>query len=152
MVPAWRPNSPTRSGADRRRLCGASWKTSSVVWLRPVTTALVALALLGACGAGTNATTGAKSGHGSAASVASRRLDDRPPLVLVRRDGDPFPAVAFAVTTETPLAAAATSAALRARLAARGFAVRLQPSALGFSLSALVANAAEARRFVASGC
>ena len=112
-----------------------------------MTTALVALTLLDACG-GSSTTTGAKNARGSAVSVARRRLDDRPPLVLVRRDGDPTPAVAFAVATDTPLAAAATSAALRARLAARGFAVRLQPSALGFSVSALVPNAAEARRFV----
>ena len=119
-----------------------------MVWRRPVTTALVALTLLDACGGGAATGSGAKSAHGSATSIASRRLDDRPPLVLVRRDGDPSPAVAFAVTTDTPLAAAATSAALRARLATRGFSVRLQPNALGFALSALVPNAQEARRFV----
>ncbi|HEV8550096.1 MAG TPA: hypothetical protein VGQ57_13725, partial [Polyangiaceae bacterium] len=119
-----------------------------MVLRRSVSMALTALVLLDACGGGSAG--GIRNGHDAAApGVARRRLDARPALVLVKRDGDPFPAVAFAATTEGgPLAAAATSALLRARLASRGFVVRARPSALGFSLTALVANANDARRLV----
>ena len=112
-------------------------------------TALLALALLDACGGESKHGT-ARSGHdASAPALGRRRLEDRPPLVLVRRDGDPFAAVAFAVVTDQgSLASVATAAVLRSRLAARGFNVRVQPSALGLSLTALIPNAAEGRRFV----
>jgi hypothetical protein len=114
-----------------------------------VITALFALSLLDACGGDTQKA-GARSGHdASGPTVARRRLEDRPPLVLVRRDGDPFAAVAFAVATDQgSLPSVATATLLRARLAAKGFNVRAQPSGVGLSLTVLVPNAMEGRRFV----
>lgn len=111
-------------------------------------TALFALALLDACGG--DGQKAAKSGRdASGPAVARRRLEDRPPLVLVRRDGDPFAAVSFAVATDAgSLPSVATATLLRARLAAKGFNARAQPSAVGMSLTVLVPNALEARRFV----
>jgi hypothetical protein len=112
--------------------------------------ALFALALATACG-GSSTRGGAAHGgrDGSAPAVARRRLEDRPPLVLVQRDGDPAGAVGFAVATElgSP-ASAAAAAALRARLVARGFDVRAEPSALGFTVTAPVSGVPEAKRFV----
>jgi len=115
-----------------------------------VITALFALALLDACGGESKQKEAVRSGHdASTNAVARRRHEDRPPLVLVRRDGDPFAAVAFAtVTDQGSLASVAMAAALRARLAAHGFNVRAQPSALGLSLTVLIRTAAEGRRFV----
>ena len=120
-----------------------------VVRPRWLLTALSALALLD-CGGGTTPPSALPGGHdGRTSTVARRRLDDRPPLVLVHRDGDPNPAVAFANAHDFgALASTAAAAALQARLTARGFSVRARPSALGFTVSALVANASEARRFV----
>jgi hypothetical protein len=112
-----------------------------------VLTALAAIVLLAACGGETSGPKAPQGAHD--ANVARRRLADRPPLVLVRRDGDPTFGVAFAATHDLgPVASAATAAALHARLTARGFTVRARPSALGFALVALVPNAGEARRLV----
>ena len=116
-----------------------------MVWRRSLT-ALLAFALLDACG---GAGTPSHAPSGAAQTVAQHKLDDRPPLVLVRRDGDPAPAVAFATTHDSgPLASAAMAAALKTRLAARGLNVTARPSALGFTITLLAPNANEARRFV----
>jgi len=112
--------------------------------------ALFALALATACGGSSTHGGAAHAGRdGSAPAVARRRLEDRPPLVLVQRDGDPAGAVGFAVATElgSP-ASAAAAAALRARLIARGFEVRAEPSALGFTVTAPITGVPEAKRFV----
>jgi hypothetical protein len=110
-------------------------------------TALCAFALLAACG---GSSTGPVSPGGARpATVARRRLDERPPLVLVRREGDPAPAVAFAAAHDFgPVASAAMAAAVKARLAAHGMNVVSRPSALGFTVALLAPNANEARRFV----
>jgi hypothetical protein len=116
---------------------------------RTVITALGALALL-ACG-GEPRPAWSPSGRHDATTptVARRRLDDRPPLVLVRREGDPAYAVAFAAAHDFgPLASTALAAALEARLVARGFAARGRPTALGFGVTVLVPSAGEARRLV----
>jgi hypothetical protein len=116
-----------------------------VVWRRSLT-ALLAFALLDACG---GAGTPSRAPAGASQTVARRRLDDRPPLVLVRRDGDPAPAVAFASAHDFgPVASAAMAAALKSRLAARGLNVTARPSALGFTITLLAPNTNEARRFV----
>jgi hypothetical protein len=116
-----------------------------VIWRRSLT-ALFASALLGACG---STTTPPHSVSGAHPSVARRRLDDRPPLVLVRRDGDPAPAVAFASAHDFgALASAAMAAAVKTRLAAQGLNVSSRPSALGFTVTLLAATPNEARRFV----
>src|SRR5690242_20645575 len=90
---------------------------------------LAALVFLAACGGEPTGAKQPRNAHDAAGSaVARRRLEDRPPLVLVRRAGDPLSAVAFAVAHDLgPLASAASAAALQARLAARGFNVRSRP-------------------------
>lgn len=111
-------------------------------------TALVACALLDACG-GAPAARNAGTTRAGAATVARRRLEARPPLVLVRRDGDPAPALAFAWAHDFgSVASAAVGAALKTRLALRGFDVRVRPSALGVVVTLLVAAPNDARRFV----
>jgi len=115
---------------------------------RSLPTALLACVLLDACGGAAPRAESAASTH-TVATVARRRLDERPPLALVRRDGDPAPALAFAWAHDFgPLASAAVGAALKARLAARGFDVRVRPSALGVVMTLFVSTPNEARRFV----
>jgi hypothetical protein len=116
---------------------------------RPTAISLFALiALAAACGPrGGPGTTP----HGSGRStVAERRSDDRPPIVLVARGGDPNGAVAFAVVHDAgPALSAAAAALLAARLRDQGlFDVRSRAQALGFTIDLSVANAAEAGRFV----
>ncbi len=116
---------------------------------RSLLTALFACALADACGGSAPTAHVAGAAHAGAATVARRRLEDRPALVLVRRDGDPAPALAFAWAHDfDPVASAALGAALKARLLARGFDVRARPSALGVVVTSFVSSPNEARRFV----
>jgi hypothetical protein len=120
-----------------------------VIQRRSLTAALLAVALLDACGGETPRARDAPGGRAEAPTVARRRLDDRPPLVLVQRDGDPAPALAFAAAHDFgSVASVAMVAALKARLAARGFNVRGRPSSLGFAVTLFVTTPNEARRFV----
>lgn len=82
--------------------------------------------------------------------VAERRSDDRPPLVLVARSGDPNGSVAFAAAHDAGSAAsAAASAVLATRLREQGFGeVRTRAQALGFTLDAPVSSESDARRFI----
>src|SRR4051794_15445697 len=76
-----------------------------------------------------------------------RLAKDRPPVVLVVRDGDPSGAVALAVTTsglegadDDPEAAVALAGMVEARLVARGLAPVVVPSWSGFRAGVLVAT------------
>jgi hypothetical protein len=112
-------------------------------------TALLTCALVDACGGSAPRARDAGAARAGAATVARRRLEARPALVLVRRDGDPAPALAFAWAHDFgPVASAAAGAALKARLAARGFTVRARPSALGVVVTSFAATPNDARRFV----
>lgn len=77
-----------------------------------------------------------------------RLAKDRPPVVLVARDGDPSAAVAIAVTTsgleageDDPEAAVALAGMVEARLLARGLTPVVVPSWSGFRAAVLVASA-----------
>jgi hypothetical protein len=103
---------------------------------------------------------GPKSGPGSPGAEAARVsgaprvelvvLDDRPPLALVARQGDPRPALAFSCAHDFGArASAAIAALLEARLGRQGFAgAESRAHALGFHLTTLVGSPDEASRFV----
>ncbi len=76
-------------------------------------------------------------------------VDDRPPLELVERSGDPRPALAFAVAHDAgSVASVAVAAVLDARLRAKGYdALRARPQALGLTLELLPASSAQAKSF-----
>jgi hypothetical protein len=85
-----------------------------------------------------------------------RRIDGRPPLAVVAREGDPRGAVAVAVVTqgiapergaEVPVALAALA---ESRLGGDAGAVSVLPSGDGFRARALASNEAEARALVAA--
>jgi hypothetical protein len=111
--------------------------------------ALVALAS-GSCGG--SGQPGAHPEHGAKSRVAQRQSDDRPPLVLVARAGDPNGSVAFAATHDAGAGPSTAAAALlAARLRDAGIPdVRSRAQALGFTLDAPVSTPAEAARFVAA--
>ncbi len=76
-----------------------------------------------------------------------RLAKDRPPVVLVARDGDPSGAVAIAVTTsgleageDDPEAAVALAGMVEARLAARGLLPVVVPSWSGFRAAVLLSS------------
>lgn len=76
-----------------------------------------------------------------------RLAKDRPPVVLVARDGDPSGAVAIAVTTsgleaadDDPEAAVALAGMVEARLVARGLAPTVVPSWSGFRAAVLLTS------------
>ena len=80
-----------------------------------------------------------------------RLAKDRPPVVLIAREGDPSGAIAVAVTTsavlgaeDDPEIAVALAGVVEARLAARGVAPVVAPSWSGFRAAVLVATTAEA--------
>ena len=86
-----------------------------------------------------------------------RLAKDRPPVVLVARDGDPIGAVAVAVTTsgalgqgDDPEVAVALAGVVESRLIARGLAPLVAPSWSGLRAALLVANAAEAEAATAA--
>ncbi len=112
----------------------------------PCALALVALA----CGGSPPA--GAQAGASGKSPVARKHSDDRPPLVLVARSGDPNGSVAFAAGHDFgSFASTAAASLLATRLRDLGLPdVRARSQALGFTLDAPVATPAEARRFVES--
>src|SRR3954471_11498039 len=76
-----------------------------------------------------------------------RLAKDRPPVVLVARDGDPSGAIAVAVTTsgavgpeDDPEVAVALAGVVEARLVARGVSPVVAPSWSGFRAAVLVAT------------
>jgi hypothetical protein len=83
------------------------------------------------------------------ARVSRRVVDDRPPLELVERSGDPRPALAFAVAHDGgSVASVAVAAVLDARLRAKGYdALRARPQALGLTLELLPGSSAQVRKF-----
>ena len=78
------------------------------------------------CGCGGDAgRTDARHAAGGQSPVAQRRSDDRPPLVLVARTGDPHGAVAFAAAHDLGASASPAAATLLgARLREQGFSER----------------------------
>lgn len=111
---------------------------------------LLALCAVASGSCGGTATPGTHPEHAGKSRVAERRSDDRPPLVLVARTGDPNGSVAFAAAHDAGAGASAAAASLLAvRLRDAGVPeVRSRAHALGFTLDAPVATAAEAARFV----
>lgn len=106
-----------------------------------------ALTTAGACGPGAPANQPSASSRATALLPDVRLAKDRPPVVLVAREGDPSGAIAVAVTTSAldgtevdPEAAVALAGVVEARLAARGLAPIVVPSWSGFRAAVLVAN------------
>jgi hypothetical protein len=104
-------------------------------------------ALVSGCGPGGPAATPASSAHAAALLPDVRVAKERPPVVLVAREGDPSGALAFAVTTsglesasDGPEAAVALAGMVESRLAARGLAPTVTPGWSGFRASLLVAG------------
>ncbi len=96
--------------------------------LRPMTAALAAVALAACSGeplaprATTLGPPTAALPEGSSGRIEVRRLDARPRLTLVARDGDPAPAVAVVFVTDVgPALTVALAAVVESRLAAAGF-------------------------------
>lgn len=116
---------------------------------------LAGVALVAACrllepSAPTLPTGAGAAAAGTAPRVALVRVDERPPLTLVARSGDPQPAVAFAAAHDHgSRASAALVALLEVRLGRLGFpGTESRAHALGFHLTTLVASPGEAGRFV----
>lgn len=110
---------------------------------------MLATLLLG-CGPAAPASAPAGA-HARALLPDVRQAKDRPPVVLVAREGDPSGAIAIAVTTsgmpsaeDDPEVAVALAGVVEARLAARGAAAVVMPSWSGFRVAVLVATRAEA--------
>ncbi len=108
-------------------------------------------ALVVGCGASSPAVQPGASAHTRALLPDVRQAKDRPPVVLVAREGDPSGAIAIAVTTsgmpsaeDDPEVAVALAGVVEARLAARGTAAEVMPSWSGFRAALLVATRAEA--------
>lgn len=103
--------------------------------------ALVAL-VGGGCGAPGPAAQPAATAHGAALLPDVRLAKDRPPVVLVVREGDPSGAIALAVTTsgvdDDPEPAVALAGVVEARLVARGLTPTVSPSWSGFRAALLV--------------
>lgn len=102
----------------------------------------------GACGPGAPAHAPSAASRTAALLPDVRIAKDRPPVVLVAREGDPSGAVVVAVTTsgldgndDDPEAAVALAGVVEARLAARGLAPVVVPSWSGFRAAVLVATA-----------
>jgi hypothetical protein len=108
----------------------------------------LALLLLAACGpAPEPKATAARDGLAHAPPDL-RLAKDRPPVVLVVREGDPSAAIAIAVRTpddDGAEAATALAGVVEARLATRGIAANVTPGWEGLRASVLAANATEAR-------
>ncbi|AKV02912.1 exonuclease SbcC [Labilithrix luteola] len=105
------------------------------------------LALVG-CGGGQGAQNEPKSPSAATLLPNVRRAKDRPPVVLVSREGDPSGAVAVAVSTagvgdvngddDDPEPPTALAAVVEARLAARGLRAAVTPQWDGFRAVVLV--------------
>jgi hypothetical protein len=107
--------------------------------------ALAATLAVGGCGPASPATQPGAASPAQALLPDVRRSKDRPPVVLVVREGDPSSAIAVAVTTaglegsdDDPEAAVALAGVVEARLAAKGFAPNVVPSWSGFRAAVLV--------------
>lgn len=112
---------------------------------------LVLAALTGACGPA--APKAENASHPITARTDVRTAKDRPPLVVIAREGDPAAAVGFAVTTagdaddtETAVALAGVVEHRLASERAAGREAEVIPSSDGFRGSIVVANATEAER------
>lgn len=110
------------------------------VFAAPLTGALIV-----GCGPSSPAVQPSASAHGAALLPDVRIAKDRPPVVLVARDGDPSGAVAAAVTTgglegndDDAEIAVALAGVVEARLLARGLAPVVVPSWSGFRAAVLV--------------
>lgn len=128
--------------------------------LRPVAVLAFALALVG-CGGGHGAQSEPKSPEATTLLPNVRRAKDRPPVVLVARDGDPSAAVAVAVTTagvgeltnaddDDPEPPTALAAVVEARLASRGLRASVTPQWDGFRAVLLVDGTKNAELAVAA--
>lgn len=122
--------------------------------MRALGAVCVALPLLAALGCQPSARGGTASRLPQAAPGSAqlelRQAEERPPIGLVAREGDPASAVAFGVAHDFGAEASVGLGALLAgRLRAAGFPdVRARVHGLGFVLTTLVASEGEAARFV----
>jgi hypothetical protein len=113
--------------------------------LRVLAAALAATLAAGGCGPASPATQPSATSPAQALLPDVRRAKDRPPVVLVVREGDPSSAIAVAVTTaglegsdDDPETSVALAGVVEARLAAKGFAPNIVPSWSGFRAAVLV--------------
>ena len=116
---------------------------------RTFAVAVVAVAHLVGCGPPAPAPLSAAA-HARALLPDVRQAKDRPPVVIVAREGDPSGAIAVAVTTsgtpaaeDDPEVVVALAGVVDARLAARGVSAVVVPSWSGFRAAVLVATRAE---------
>ena len=107
--------------------------------------ALVALGMLAACGASPGEPVKAPAVSGRALLPDVRQAKDRPPVVLVARDGDPSSAVSVAVMTgDDPDVAVALAGVVEARLRARGQSPTVTPAWSGYRATLLASSTAGA--------
>jgi hypothetical protein len=86
--------------------------------------------------------------EGSVGRIEVRRIDARPRLTLVTRDGDPTPAIVAAVATDLgPVLTTALAATVEARLVAAGFAVDTRVDGAAFRVRLALADPARAAAF-----
>jgi hypothetical protein len=86
---------------------------------------------------------------GSVGRIEVRRIEARPRLTLVSRDGDPTPALVAAVATDLgPVLTTALAATVEARLVAAGFAVDTRVDSSAFRVRFLLADPARASAFL----
>jgi len=110
--------------------------------------ALAATIALGGCGPAAPATAPSNGSRAQALLPDVRRAKDRPPVVLVVREGDPSSTLGIAVTTagleggdDDPEIAVALAGMIEGRLAAKGLAPIVMPSWSGYRATVLVATA-----------
>ena len=120
---------------------------------RTLAMVVVTVAPLVGCWARSPVVTPAETANARALLPDVRLAKDRPPVVLVAREGDPSGAIAIAVTTsgalgseDDPEVAVALAGVVEARLVAHGLAPVVAPSWSGFRAAVLVATATEAER------
>jgi hypothetical protein len=100
---------------------------------------------------------GSATGPGGAGVQGTRsvevvQIDERPPLALIAREGDPRPAIAFAAAHDHgSRASSALAALLEARLGKLGFpAPESRAHDLGFSISMLVGSGEQAAKLMSA--
>jgi hypothetical protein len=87
--------------------------------------------------------------EGPVGRIEVRRLDARPRLTLVSRDGDPTPAIVAAVATDLgPVLTTALAATVEARLVAAGFAVDTRVDSGAFRVRLALADPARGAAFL----
>lgn len=116
---------------------------------------IVWLACLAGCGPGALPKTAVVGGRNPLLPDV-RQLKDRPPVVIVAREGDPAGALAVAVTTAGVMGtkdgaevAPALAGVVEARLASRGLSPVVSPSSSGYRVTVLVGDTAIAERTAA---